>query len=619
MRQTRQLAWLLAAIGIFLHDSAFSQEADAGAVAHGASLFGSLKYPIDFPHYDYVNPDAPKGGRIRIVAAAGSFDSFNPYIVQGTPAVPWTSLLYDTLLVDAYDEPSTMYGLLAESVEMPDDYSWVIYTLRADAQFSDGTPVSSADVVFSLELLREQGAPIYRFYYQNIVSAEALNDRQIKFAFDETGNRELPLITGQLTVFPKHYWEGVTERGEPRNFSRSSLVPPLGSGPYRIGRYEAGRFVEFERRADYWARDLPVNVGQYNFDIIRVDYYRDDDIALQAFFSDEFDLRLENVARNWATAYDRPPVRNGSIKLEEMPYVVPVTAQAYILNLRREKFSDPRVRQALGLAFNFEWVNENIFYGQYERVRSYWNNSELASSGLPSPAELALLEPFRDQLPVEVFTTEYSPPVSDGTETNRNNLFRALQLLQEAGWQLSNGRLVDSAGNPFEIEFLTNAPTQERIIQPYLRDLEKLGIRGSIRLADAAQYTERVQNGDFDVFTFVHSNSLSPGNEQREYWGSASADQPGSRNYGGVKNPVVDALIEEIIFAPNREALLTATHALDRVLLWNHYAIPAWTATAHRYAYWDRFGRPAELAKYHPGNSLLSAIPLLWWSREAGR
>ena len=612
--------WLLPVAAAWSQEGAGGVDAAGGEVgseiSHGLSLFGSIKYPADFPHFDYVNPDAPKGGRIRL-ARLGTFDSFNPFIIQGTPEI-WTGrLVYETLLTDAYDEPGTMYGGLAESVEVADDDSWVIYTLREGAEFHDGTPITAEDIVFSLELLREKGAPVYRFYYQNIVEAEALDERRVRFAFDETGNRELPLITGQIYALPKHYWEGEGPNGQPRDFSRSSLEMPLGSGPYRVRRFEPGRYVEFERVEDYWGRDLPVHVGQYNFDTIRVDYYRDADVALQAFFADEYDIRYENIARNWATAYDRPAVRDGSIIREEMDYVLPVNAQMYVLNLRREKFADIRVRQALALAFNFEWINENIFYGQYERVTSYWNNSPLASSGLPSEAELELLEPYRDQLPEEVFTEEYRPPVSDGTQTNRNNLFQALELLQEAGWRLQNGRLVDESGTPFTIEFLIDAQSAERILQPYLRDLEKLGITGTIRLVDATQYVERVQSFDFDVFSIVKSNSLSPGNEQRDDWGSAAADSPGSSNYGGVKNPVVDALIEEIIYAPDRESLVTATHALDRVLLWNHYTIPAWTSTVDRYAYWDRFGRLDELPEYHPGSAVLSAIPYLWWSKEA--
>lgn len=592
------------------------QEQVDSHVSHGASLFGELKYPADFTHFDYVNPDAPKGGRLRL-DAIGTFDSFNPFILQGT-AAPWTNLfVYETLLSDADDEPSTMYGQVAESVEIPEDYSWVIYNLREDARFHDGHPITAEDFIFTLDILREEGAPLYGFYYQNIVEAEALSEHSIRFTFDETGNRELPMITGQLYALPKHYWEGTDENGNPRDFSRSSLEPPLGSGPYRIGRFEPGRFVEFQRVEDYWGEDLPVNVGQFNFDTVRIDFYRDDEVALQAFFADEYDIRFENTARNWATAYDRPPVRDGSIIREEMPYILPVNANMFFMNLRKEKFSDARVRRALGLAFNFEWINRNIFYGQYERVTSVWNNSPLASTGLPSEAELELLEPFRDQLPEQVFTSVYEPPVSDGTETNRNNLFRALQLLQQAGWQLQGGQLVDSEGNPFVIEFLTVTQSFERIFQPYIRDLEKLGIQGSIRLVDPAQYAERVQTGDYDVISLTKTNTLSPGNEQRDDWGSEAADSPGSANYGGVKNPVVDYLIEEIVYAPNREALVTATHALDRVLLWNFYTVPGWTSPTNRYAYWDRFGRPEELPEYHPGGSGMSGIPWLWWSKEA--
>jgi microcin C transport system substrate-binding protein len=616
MKRGRKWAPLLAASLVFCAGAPAQDEA-ATQILHGASLVGPLKYPPDFAHFDYVNPEAPKGGRIRVAGPAGSFDSFNGYIVQGTPEVWVNQLLYDTLLADSYDQPSTMYGELAESLEMPDDYSWVIYTLREEARFHDGMPVTADDIVFSLQLLREKGAPLYRFYYQNVIGAEALDERRVKFTFDETGNRELPYITGQLPALPKHYWEGVDENGQPRDFGRSSLVPPLGSGPYRIGRFEQGRYVEYVRVDDYWGRNVPVNVGMYNFNVIRVDYYRDNEVALQALFADEYDIRYENTARNWATAYDRPPVRNGSIKREEMPFIEPITAQSWILNLRRDKFSDRRVRQALGLAFNFEWVNANIFYGQYERVRSYFHSSELASGDLPSADELELLERFRDQLPEELFVAEYAPPVSDGTETNRNNLYRALQLLQDAGWQLRGGSLVDAAGDPFEIEFLVESSSLERIIQPYIRDLEKLGIRGSIRLVDATQYTARVRNHDFDVFLYSIINSLSPGNEQRDFWGSAAADEPGSRNFGGVKNPAVDALVEELIFAPDREALVTATQALDRVLLWNFYTIPAWTSTVRRYAYWDRFGRPDVNVEFGPTSTYLSGIAELWWSREA--
>jgi microcin C transport system substrate-binding protein len=594
-----------------------AQAAPGTRILYGASLVGDLKYPANFTHFDYVNPEAPKGGRIRVQGVPlTSFDSFNPFISQGTPEI-WSSYLpYQNLLASSYDQPSTMYGEIAESIEIPDDYSWVIFRLREEARFHDGVPITAADFVFTLDLLREKGLPVYGSYYKNVVSAEALDAHTLKFTFDETGNRELPFIMGQLPALPKHYWEGVDANGEPRDFTRSSLEPPLGSGPYRIARFEAGRYVEYQRVEDFWARDLPVNVGRFNFDQIRVDYYRDDTIALEAFFGDEFDLRLENSSRNWATGYDRPAVRDGAVIRDRLSYIDP-NAQSFILNLRREKFADRRVRQALGLAFNFEWLKTNIFYGEYERVRSYFHGSELAATGLPSQAELELLEPYRDQLPPELFTTEYAPPVSDGTETNRNNLFRALQLLQEAGWQLRDGALVDAAGNPFEIEFLLDDSSWERVVQPYIRDLEKLGIQGNIRVVDAAQYVERVQSFNFDVFSRVLSNTLSPGNEQRDYWSTAAADEEGSRNFSGVRNPVVDALIDKIIFAPDRAALVTASRALDRVLLWNYYTIPEWTTTTHRIAYWDRFDRPAVHPEYGPINSLMAGIVELWWSKEA--
>ncbi len=604
------------ALAICWSGAALAQNAEVGSrISHGLSLFGDLKYPADFSHFDYVNPEAPKGGTLRL-SAIGTYDSFNPFITQGTPALG-SPLLYEPLLTDALDEPFSMYGQLAESVEVADDFSWSIYTLREGAHFHDGVPITAEDIVFSLDILKEKGLPLYRFYYQNIVSAEALDDRRVRFNYDQAGNRELPLITGQMVVaLPKHYWEGVDANGNPRDFSRSSLERPVGSGPYRIGRYEPGRYVEYVRDENYWGKDIPVMVGQHNFDVLRYDYYRDDEVALQAFFADEYDLRTEFSARNWATAYDRPAVRDGSIIKEIIPAILPVQAQFFAPNLRLEKFSDRRVRQALELAFNFEWMNANLFYGQYERVTNFWNDSPLASSGLPTGQELEILEPYRDQLPPEVFTAEFRPSVSDGTETNRNNLFRALQLMQEAGWQLRNGALVNSASEPFTIEFLTANPTFERVIQPYIRDLERLGIRGTMRLVDPTQYVERVQDGDFDIITNAVSFTLSPGNEQREYWGSEAADQPGSRNLSGVKNPVVDALIEQIVFAPDRETLVNLTKALDRVLLWNHYVILQWTAPV-RFAYWDRFHHMEELPAYHPGAGGYSAIPQLWWFKAA--
>jgi microcin C transport system substrate-binding protein len=617
MRHRVQRAGLLAMAAFGAAFAVHAQDGAGTRVMHGASLVDELKYPAGFKHFDYVNPDAPKGGRIRVQAPLASFDSFNGYIVQGTPEVWASHLLYETLMTDAYDQPSTMYGGIAESLELPADYSWVVFRLRAGARFHDGKPITAEDFVFTLKLLREKGAPVYASYYKNVVSAEALDARTLKFSFDEKGNRELPFIMGQLPALPKHYWEGRDSAGQPRDFARSSLEPPLGSGPYRLGRFEAGRYAEYERVKDYWGRDLPVNLGRFNFDVIRVDYYRDDDVALQAFFADEYDVRIEMSARNWATGYDRPAVQDGRVVRQRLPYVEPITAQSFSLNLRREKFADRRVRQALGLAFNFEWLKTNIFYGEYERVRSYFHNSELAARGLPSPAELELLEPYRAELPSELFTTEYSPPVSDGTETNRNNLLRALQLLQQAGWKLQGGALVDAAGKPFEIEFLLDSSSFERIIQPYIRDLEKLGIRGSIRIVDSAQYIQRVQAGDFDVFSYVVANTLSPGNEQRDHWSSAAAGEPGSRNFGGVRNPVVDALIEKLIFAPDRAALVAATRAMDRVLLWNYYTIPAWTSTDSRYAYWDRFGRPPVNIEFGPSGTYTSGIAELWWSKEA--
>ncbi len=573
---------------------------------HALSLFGTAKYPEDFQHFDYVNPDAPKGGRVRLIGM-GSFDSLHPFVTQGNSALG-LGRIYDTLISRSLDEPATQYGLLAESIEIPDDYSWVTYTLREGARWHDGTPVTPEDVIFSLNILKDKGQPFYRFYYQNVVEARKVGERSVKFIFGEAGNRELPLITGELVIFPKHYWEATDEDGNPRDFSKSTLEPPLGSGPYRVGKFEPGRFIEFERVEDYWGAALPINIGQHNFDYIRYEYYRDSEVSLTALFADEYDIRVENSAKMWATRYDAPPVKDGRIKKELIADQNPAPMQGWFINTRRDKFKDRRVREALSLAFNFEWANKQLFYGQYVRLNSYFDNSKLASHGLPTAQELALLEPYRDQLPEEVFTKEFRAPQTDGSGTYRANLAKAIELLGQAGWSIRDGLMTnDETGQPLTIEFLLVQPSFERVVQPYLRDLEKIGIEGSIRLVDVAQYENRYESADFDLIVFSAPQSLSPGNEQREYWGSEAADRQGSRNVAGVKDPVVDGLIEKIIFAADREALTTAVHALDRVLLWGHYVVPQWYASGDRYAYWDRFGRPENVPPYDPG------IPDIWW------
>lgn len=575
---------------------------DSSRTVHGLSLFGALKYGPQFARFDYVNPDAPKGGTLRL-SAIGSFDSLNPFILKGKPA-RGAGLIYDTLLKSSLDEPSSEYGLLAETVEYPPDFSWVIFNLRPEARWHDGKPVTPEDVIFTFNALAEKGAPHYRYYYANVVKAEKVGPKAVRFVFDAPGNRELPLIMGQLPVLPEHYWRE-------RDFTASTLEPPLGSGPYRIGKVEPGRYMTVERVADYWGNTLPVNIGASNFDEIRFDYYRDDTVALEAFKAGNFDVRIESSAKNWATAYDFAATREGKVKRAELTTKNAEPMQAFVLNSRRDKFADPKVRLAFNHAFDFEWANKNLFYNQYSRTRSYFQNSELAATGLPDAAELALLEPFRDQLPPELFTTPYKPPKTDGTGTNRTGLRKARQLLADAGWQVQDGTLIHQArGSKMVVEFLIVQPTFERVVAPYIRNLERLGIKATIRLVDPAQYQNRVDNFDYDIIIGSWRNSLSPGNEQREYWGSAAADRNGSRNLAGVKNPVVDAMIDKIIFAEDRASLITASRALDRVLQWGHYVVPQWYTPVSRIAYWQGIRFPEPTPEYNIG------FPELWWRTQ---
>lgn len=573
--------------------------AEGERTVHGLSLFGTLKYGPQFDRFDYANADAPKGGTLRL-SAIGGFDSLNPFILKGKPA-QGAGLIYDTLLKSSRDEPSSEYGLLAEKVEYPADFSWVIFNLRPEARWHDGKPVTPEDVIFTFNALTEKGAPHYRYYYANVVKAEKVGTHAVRFEFDAPGNRELPLIMGQLPVLPEHYWRE-------RDFAASTLEPPLGSGPYRIGKVEAGRYMTVERVADYWGNTLPVNIGANNFDEIRFDYYRDDTVALEAFKAGNFDVRIESSAKNWATAYDFAAVRRGKVKRAELTTKNAEPMQAFVLNTRRDKFADPKVRRAFNHAFDFEWANRNLFYDQYSRTMSYFQNSELAASGLPDSEELTLLEPFRDQLPPELFTTPYQPPKTDGTGTNRKGLRTAQKLLADAGWRVHDGILTHQASStPMVVEFLVVQPTFERVVAPYIQNLERLGMKASIRLVDPAQYQNRLDSFDYDIIIGSWRNSLSPGNEQREYWGSAAAERNGSRNLAGVKNPVVDAMIDKIIFAEDRHALVTASRALDRVLLWGHYVVPQWYTPVSRIAYWQGIQFPDPAPDYSIG------FPELWW------
>ena len=575
---------------------------------HGLSLFGDLKYPAGFKHFDYVNVTAPKGGVARLIAF-GTFDNLNvvPGGVKGSLA-SGIDLIYDTLMVPALDEVSTEYGLLAESVSHPDDHSWVTYRLRAEAKWHDGKPVTVEDVIFSLESFKKHH-PQYSAYYRHVVKAEKTGDRDVTFTFDSPGNRELPQIVGQLNVIPKHYWEGSDANGRKRDVGATTLEPPLGSGAYKVKGFVPGRTVTYERVKVYWGKDLPVNVGRDNFDDVRYEYFRDLTVALEAFKADQIDWRSENSAKAWATAYDFPAVRDSRVVLEEFPINSSGVMQAFVFNTRRGKFQDPRVRRAFNYAFDFEEMNKQIFFGQYKRIASYFEGTELASRGLPQGLELEILESVRDKVPPEVFQEAFVNPVSGGPENVRKNLREGVRLLREAGWEVRNRRLVNVKTNePMAVEFLATNPDSVRFVEPYKPNLERLGVAVTLRIVDDAQYENRLRQWDYDIITAVWGQSLSPGNEQRGYWSTESADRAGSRNYAGIKNPAVDTLIDRVIFAKNRAELEAATKALDRVLLWNHYVVPQWTYGKIRSARWNRFGRPDPLPKYG-----FSGFPTIWW------
>lgn len=550
----------------------------------GIAMHGQPRYGADFKHFDYVNPDAPKGGSVRL-ADTGSFDSLNPYIIKGEPAAG-LGLTYDTLTVQSADEAFTEYGLLAETIETPADRSWVQFTLRGEARWHDGKPITADDLLFSFQALREKGSPLYRFYYASVEKTEKIDERTVRFVFKPGDNRELPLILGQLPVLPKHYWEA-------REFDKTTLEPPLGSGPYRIKSFEPGRRIVYERVPDYWGKDLAVNRGRNNFDVMSYDYYRDRTVELEAFKAGQFDFRLENSAKNWATAYDVPAVRDGLLVKEEIDHNRPAGMQGFVYNTRRGQFADRRVRAALAYAFDFEWSNKNLFYGQYKRTRSYFDNSELGSTGLPGPEELKILEPFRGQIPEEVFTKEYNPPATDGSGRIRDNLRDGDTLLKEAGWIIKDGQRVNAeTGRPFEFVITLVSPDFERVALPFAKNLERLGVTARVRTVDTAQYLRLLENFDYDMIVFGFGQSTSPGNEQRYYWGSEAAEQPGSRNFAGIREKAIDALVEQLIAAPDRESLIAHTRALDRVLQWGFYVIPHFHQDYDRIAYWAIFGRP---------------------------
>jgi microcin C transport system substrate-binding protein len=598
-----------ATIGLPAVSPAGAAETASGEPAwrHALSLFGEVKYPADFKRFDYVNPDAPKGGTARMISI-GTFDNFNIAVagVKGSIA-PAAALINETLMTRVQDEVATEYGLLAEAAAHPDDFAFVIYRLRKEARWHDGQPVTPDDVIFSIDVLKKY-SPMYASYYRHVVKTERTGERDIKFTFDAPGNRELPTIVGELPVLPKHFWQGTDSEGRKRDISATTLEKPLGSGPYRIGEFVAARSVILERVKDYWGVNLPARIGENNFDQLRFEFFRDNTVALEAFKADQADWIAENSAKQWATQYDFPAVAEKRVVKEEFPINDSGRMQGFVLNLRREKFKDARLRRAFNYAYDFEEMNKQLFFGQYKRINSYFEGTELACSGLPEGAELQILETVRDKVPAEVFTTPYANPVGGNPEAVRANLRESARLLKEAGFEVRDRKLVDSAGKPVTVEILVQDQPNERMALFYKPSLERIGVTTSIRVVDDAQYENRLRNFDFDIITDLWAESLSPGNEQREFWGSQTANQPGAKNTIGIQNPAVDSLIDKVIFAKDRPTLVAATRALDRVLLWNFYVVPQFTYGFSRYARWDRFSHAEPLPKYgHSG------LPSLWW------
>ena len=574
------------------------------------AMHGAPKYAKDFTHLDYVNPDAPKGGTLRI-AATGTFNSLNPFILKGDPAAGMSFLgqshVYDSLMEQSYDEPFSMYGLLAETIEYDtSDKSWVAFNLNPAAKWADGKPVTADDVVWSFNTFIEKGTPFFKAYYGDVTKVEATTPARVKFTFKDDKNAELPLVLSQLAILPKHFWDG-------KDFGSGSLDHPMGSGPYAVKSLNAGSSITYERRADYWAKDLPINKGKFNFDRIKYDYYKDDNIALEGFFSDEYDFRIENTAKSWATAYDAPPVQDGRITKEEIKHKRPQGMQAFIFNIRKPIFQDKNVRLALNYAFDFEWSNKKFAFGTYKRTDSFFENSDLSSAeGAPSGRVLEILEEYRGKIPDDVFTTRYAPPKTDGRGNPRRNLRKAMKLLDEAGYKIAEDgiRVHDKTGERLSFEIIDPNPVFKRWVLPFVGNLKKIGVETNFRVLDPAQYQNRMDSFDFDMAIKTFGQSSSPGNEQRDFWASEKADIKGSRNYIGIKDPVIDDIIEKLITASNREELVSYTRALDRVLLSGHYLIPQWHIDYWRIAYWNKLDHPKTLSDLTP------AIADTWWVKE---
>ena len=627
--QMRLTPFMVAALA-FLSFWPNQASADESQCRNAMSLVGAPKYGPDFKNFDWVNPDAPKGGTVR-QWANGTFDTLNPFSDKGVKAAG-LGLLYDSLFTPSLDEPSTQYALIAECASYPDDFSSVTFKLRPEAKFQDGQPITPEDVIFSFEEFKKVN-PFYAFYYKNVEKAEKTGDHEVKFTFDKAGNRELPMIVGELNVVPKHYWEGKDANGKQRSLAETTVEPPLGNGPYKIKSVDTSRKISYERVPDYWAKDLPVMRGQQNFDTLEFTYYRDRTPAFEDFKTGSLDVWGENQAAAWATQYNFDALKKGLVKKEAIPVKRVAPMQAFVFNLRRPQFQDPRVRQAFNLLFNFEETNKKLFFDLYQRVDSYFANSDLAATGLPQGRELEILNEVKDEVPPEVFTTEWKNPVNAQEGDYRKHQQEALKLLEAAGWKIRSEQIDDPScgtwckikqtiglssastaralrndkGEQMTVEFLINGDTFERIILPYVKDLSALGIKATVRNVDDAQYKQREDNRDFDIIVDTFAQSNSPGNEQRDFWGSASADKPGSRNTAGIKNPAVDKIVDKIVFSKDRDDLVAATHALDRVLLWNNYVVPHWHYPYERLAYWDIFGRPAKLPSQTAG------LTQVWW------
>ncbi|MCP4319724.1 MAG: ABC transporter substrate-binding protein [Hyphomicrobiales bacterium] len=606
------LAALLSGILTTIHPD--PSPAEDKAWRNGTSLIGEPKYPPGFSRFDYVNPDAPKGGRLNM-SVNGSFDTLNPILAKGDMAAGVEALLYERLMTNSLDEISTEYGLIAEAVSYPDDYSSVSYRLRPEARWHDGEPITVEDVIWSFEKAVELD-PQRQFYYQHVTGAEKTGDHEVTFTFDEKNNRELPSIVGQLLILPKHWWEGKDASERQRSITETTLEPPLGSGPYRVSRVSPGSDLLFERVDDPWGQDLPVNVGSYNFDEINFSYFSDRNSEFVSFKAGDTDYWSENKAARWAKEYDFPAVNDGRIvrELLENRYRSFGVMVGFRPNLRREKFNDPKVRKALNLAFDFEDLNKTIFFDQYERIDSFFFGSELASEGLPEDLELEILESVRDKIPAEVFTTPYENPVGGNPQNLRTNLREAVKLFREAGYEIRGGKMVNAeTGEPFKFEILLNGPIIERVALPYSENLKKIGLEATVRSIDPAQYQNRIRSRDFDVIYSGQGQTLSPGNEQFEFWGSESADREGSANYGGISDAGIDELIKRVVFATGRSELIAATRALDRVLLAHQYFIPSYTLRKDRIAYWSQLAHPDQLPKYSLG------FPKIWWSKDAAQ